>query len=478
MKKKKKILQLVSLELLFFFQFCSGQCPSEVSCGWKSQCVNGSCQCSQGYTLHSNLQDCQNVNCSQQDCLECGDPGCHRCTNFLDEETLNCLEKCNGQAQKLQLPHLQGSICKRYENNTDNINIIIGIVSGVSAGILLCVIVGIIFYCHLKRTRNRKKINLHQKHYKAENMQAGTHTTIPLYDNKGFEPDADMLPKRVVNKEVYLAELDKLRPQAPSLLTLLNHIRQKLRAMDPQDTRVSTYKGVIHQLCRVLVLVHKKDPGVSIPSDALGLLEWATQMLEDHQMGNQEQNSSGNSAEVGESKISYIDVPDKKQNHQYAVPNVTRAESDTNIASQTSYYSSAPVPVEYHSHTLPSYAKIRNSVSTLLPDKSKGQRDTVRKSAPYIVSSSKSNDSSLGYFRNGHYYDPGPNPDVYAPASSYSDRSTKLLSTFQSDLRRTPSISSSVSSAGRVAREEADDESVNNDPLPFDPKDATEPVEV
>ena len=97
-----------------------------------------------------------------------------------------------------------------YENNTDNINIIIGIVSGVSAGILLCVIVGIIFYCHLKRTRyfvimynwifcetltckrhqwcclnyyfyffwNRKKINLHQKHYKAENMQAGTHTTV------------------------------------------------------------------------------------------------------------------------------------------------------------------------------------------------------------------------------------------------------------------------------------------------------------
>lgn len=30
----------------------------------------------------------------------------------------------------------------------------------------------------------------------------------------------------------------------------------------------------------------------------------------------------------------------------------------------------------------------------------------------------------------------------------------------------------------RVARDDADDESVNNDPLPFDPKDATEPVEV
>lgn len=58
------------------------------------------------------------------------------------------------------------------------------------------------------------------------------------------EPDSDMLQKSVVDKEVYLTELDKLRPQAPSLLTLLNHIRQKLRAMDPQDARVSTYKYV------------------------------------------------------------------------------------------------------------------------------------------------------------------------------------------------------------------------------------------
>jgi hypothetical protein len=30
----------------------------------------------------------------------------------------------------------------------------------------------------------------------------------------------------------------------------------------------------------------------------------------------------------------------------------------------------------------------------------------------------------------------------------------------------------------RVTREDAEDESVNNDPLPFDPKDATEPMEV
>lgn len=125
-----------------------------------------------------------------------------------------------------------------------------------------------------------------------------------------------------------------------------------------------------------------------------------------------------------------------------------RAESDSNIASHASYYSSAPVPVEYHSHTLPSYAKIRNSVSTLLPDKNRTKKDAVQKITQNPISSSKSNDSSLGYFRNGHYYDPGPNPEIYAPASSYSDRSTKLLSTFQSDLRRTPSISSSVSSAG------------------------------
>ncbi|XP_062575836.1 uncharacterized protein LOC134237711 [Saccostrea cucullata] len=473
--KKKKLPPLLCI-LPFIIAKCSGLCPSDISCGWKSQCVNGSCQCSPGYRLHSNQQDCQNVSCSQEDCLECGADSCSRCTNFLDDQTLSCLEKCNGQAQKSQLPHLQGNVCKRYENDSDKIDVIIGVVAGVTVGVFLCVIVGLIFYCQIKRTR--KKINLHQKHYKAGNMQSGTHTTIPLYDNKGFEPDSDMLQKSVVDKEVYFAELDKLRPQAPSLLALLNNIRQKLRAMDPNDTRVSTYKGVIHQMCRVLVLVHKKDPGVSIPSDALGLIEWAKQMLEDNQIGNQEQNGSGDSADAAGSKISYIDVPEKRQNHQYAVPNVTRAESDSNIASQASYYSSAPVPVEYHSHTLPSYAKIRNSVSTLLPDKNRNKNESVKKSTQNTVLSSKSNDFSSGYFRNGHYYDPGPNPEIYAPASSYSDRSTKLLTTFQSDIRRTPSISSSVSSAGGVTRDEADDESVNNDPLPFDPKDATEPVEV
>ena len=39
---------------------------------------------------------------------------------------------------------------------------------------------------------------------------------------------------------------------------------------------------MIHQLCRVLVLLHRKETGPSIPSDALGLMEWAQQMLEDH----------------------------------------------------------------------------------------------------------------------------------------------------------------------------------------------------
>lgn len=71
-----------------------------------------------------------------------------------------------------------------------------------------------------------------------------THVCIYVCLLHFVEPDSDMLQKSVVDKEMYLTELDKLRPQAPSLLTLLNHIRQKLRAMDTQDARVSTYKYV------------------------------------------------------------------------------------------------------------------------------------------------------------------------------------------------------------------------------------------
>lgn len=54
----------------------------------------------------------------------------------------------------------------------------------------------------------------------------------------------------------------------------------------------------------------------------------------------------------------------------------------------------------------------------------------------------------MGYFANGRYYDPSPaKSEIYAPASSYSDRENRVMSTFISDQPQEPgSRSSSVSS--------------------------------
>ena len=62
---------------------------------------------------------------------------------------------------------------------------------------------------------------------------------------------------------------------------------------------------------------------------------------------------------------------------------------------------------------------------------------------------SKPRNKSMGYFANGRYYDPNPMPqtEVYAPVSSYSDRSTAPLSTFIPDRPRSRSLSSSERSS-------------------------------
>lgn len=57
--------------------------------------------------------------------------------------------------------------------------------------------------------------------------------------DKDHEPS---LVHNLIDRDVYLRELNKLRPHAQTLLTMLNDIRHKLRAMDKGDPRVPTYK--------------------------------------------------------------------------------------------------------------------------------------------------------------------------------------------------------------------------------------------
>ncbi|XP_060063476.1 uncharacterized protein LOC132543940 [Ylistrum balloti] len=496
MKASASLLMFFLLVLIYNIHQSNALCPSQ--CGWKADCRNSTCECPAGYNLHSNHRDCKAAICTGEDCLECNaENKCQRCTNFLSEQSRECLLKCNGEAKILLRGDLQGSVCTEVKSDDSNLDIIIGVAAGVSAAIIICLIMGIIVYCHLRK--NRQKIHLQQQKYKAENMQLGKLTAIPTYDNKGYEPDVDILRARlnsVVDRDQYKAEYEKLLPQAEVLLMLLNQIRRKLRAMDNGDPRVPTYKGVIHQLCRVLVLLHKKEPVTSIPADALGLFEWAHQLLEDYQLDNPEQ-TTPTSEEAPPSKISYIEVPEEQRQslyHQYAIPHIHRQKATNGHSKQpstasrhsdTGYYSSTPVPIEYHSNTLPA---TRSSFHPE-PKSSKTTKKESRKakSATNIHHNLQGSDLSMGYFTNGRYYEPAPQHEIYAPASSYSDRSNHLLSTFQAvTIPHAQSYSSSIGNSDdlREASEREDrdmdgeEDTSDNEALPFDPKDATEPMEV
>lgn len=457
-------------------------------CGWKGLCVNDTCECPANYSLHWNQYDCVKNGCFQDGCLECSPQmKCVRCTNFIDELTMGCLDKCIGETKVVNEGPLLGNVCKQT-GSSDSTDLIIGVVCGVAGGVLLCLIVTFMFCCHYKHTR--KKINLQQKKYKSQNMQLGKLTQIPVFDNKGYEND-------VIGSSdyrEYFKELDKLQQHGSALLSILNDIRSRLRCMDSNDPRIPTYRGVVHQLCRVLVLLNKTEPSTSVPSDAPGLLQWAQQMLDDYQMDSYDHLESGKSIETPISKISYIDVPvEHRKSHQYAIPQINNMKEERNPThhhhsqqsslshnSDTGYYSSTPVPVEYRSSTLPNN-RISSSFETFTSEKKNKRNHDPRRFSSFSNITQCPKDSCIGYFANGRYYDPSPKPEIYAPASSYSEIGNKVMSTFLSDDHQEACSHSSADSSMYVDAEENtfnDLDSCAEETLPFSPEEATDPVEV
>ncbi|CAL1528969.1 unnamed protein product [Lymnaea stagnalis] len=612
-------------------------CSSGTDCGWKAQCKDSNCFCPADYVLHQDGKNCRNASCIISDCLLCDKPDkCIKCVSFISKSSGVCLKMCVGSAE------LQGDnlVCTESVDDGIKVNLVIAIVSGVGAGLVICVVV-IIVACVCVR-RNRRNVNLKNKSYTVRQMETGSIRQLPVYENNAYEDEDYPKGSGKIDPEEYLGHLDKLRPYTDTLMKLLSQVRSKTRAMNASDPRVPTYKGVIHRLCRVLVLLHKKDPVVSIPSDAIGLIQWAHQMLEDQQLS-----ASDSNIELNMAQISSVDLemeepvgpiymtPESNQPDVYQVTATPYSTVPVPLATQSSYQSNTlpkkSAEKSYQSNTLgrksgfatinraPSVAnaallcsleageknmlsltppeqpsppqpisngKVREDLQIFLinirgvpstvantrglpstvtntrglpstvantnadvvdgsyitsaydvgsvktlpilgkknsagninkPVRNLGSNfisqtntfsqpagaqkvsvfkpslggtsqpsakkniitnpNTVNKSATLGGKNSKYAVPNIGYFANGHYYDPNPMPDpdteVYAPGSSYSDRSN-VMSTFLGDIPR--SISSSDQS------EDGDDGSENSegdlDTFPFDPKDATEPVEV
>ena len=171
----------------------------------------------------------------------------------------------------------------------------------------------------------------------------------------------------------------------------------------------------------------------------------------------QSDDSSGTSV----NKISYVDVPDPKHYNPYATPVVQKPNSFASLKrnSQTisptaAFYSSVPVPVDMTSGEINHRSVSQNST---MKRQYEIPWDLKKYSDSMTTLNCSGSDLTMGYFANGRFYDPTPRqptvkaeqtPEVYAPASSYSDRSNPpILSTFSGGIPRTQSFTSTQSSA-------------------------------
>lgn len=520
MKNLAENVFLLQIGLLYFVKaFGATNCTQKADCsGYRSDCLNNSCSCPSGYNWHQNGKDCQQSGCNITDCLECESSTlCSVCVHYLAEGRRRCLSQCDSHTVYDEQD--RGPICIPGEDDIVaglGTDVVIGIIAGVSGALVLCIIIMVVLCIYYRKTR--RKVNLHQTHYVNGNMQTGNVKKVPMYDNIGFDTENEPpLVHNVIDRDVYLREMDRLKPHAQTLLTMLNDIRRKLRDMDKTDPRIPTYKGVVHQLCRVLVLIHKKDPGVSIPSDALGLMEWAHQMIEDKLMDVEPAEESIETNPVN--RISYVEVPQTAQNNPYAIPVIKKPNPYATLnkrnsklivsnISDTSYYSSVPVPVNMHSSSASHHVSVSENNTMRRTSKENLKRqyeipwDLKKVSDSFSTLNCSGSDLTMGYFANGRYYDPSPRQmsfkqppvkqakqsDIYAPASSYSDQSNPpVFSTFTGGIPRNLSISTQASTQASVTSEHngqaeeevcVDDTVQDGDGFPFNLNEATEPVEV
>ncbi|XP_072044384.1 uncharacterized protein [Amphiura filiformis] len=93
--------------------------------------------------------------------------------------------------------------------------------------------------------------------------------------------DTDNRPSPIVlNKwKDFKTLLEELRPQAETILVMLNDVRKRLKEAKHGNPRIEGYKAVIRDLSRVLFLLNKKEDKIKMPPDGVELLIWAQQIV-------------------------------------------------------------------------------------------------------------------------------------------------------------------------------------------------------
>lgn len=146
-----------------------------------------------------------------------------------------------------------GRVCVPSSNFLGLSNDTLAIVTGISAGALICVVIIAVAVAYVK--------------YKRKAEQNSVETSSDLDDS----------PER----KDFLKQLETLRPYAQDFLDMLNDTRRQVRELHRQGDNgaIGAYKPVVRDLAKILLLLNKPTERAAVPEDWEHLFSWAEKTL-------------------------------------------------------------------------------------------------------------------------------------------------------------------------------------------------------
>lgn len=220
---------------------------------------------------NSAIEKCNNT---RSDCLKCDSDGlCKKCRKVLVVPTGQCAEACpSGYEYSWSTnDHQMGRVCSITDKTIfGNIKL-----SGQVAAITVGVVIGFLIVTTILLI-----VGMIVKFKKCSNIRSKSRMSPslgPLTNGSHRSQESDDC-----DRLEFFKQLEKLRPEAPVFLSMLNETRKQVRELrgpSRQHSAIQAYRPVLKDLSRILILLNKKDCFLNPPTDWEILLAWGDRVL-------------------------------------------------------------------------------------------------------------------------------------------------------------------------------------------------------
>ncbi|VVC35666.1 Hypothetical protein CINCED_3A018599 [Cinara cedri] len=216
----------------------------------------------------------EKCNITHSDCLKCDTDGlCKKCRKVLIVTTGQCAETCPSGYEYTWSTndHQMGRVCSITDKTIFGSIQLSGQVAAITVGVIIgFLIVTTILLVVGMVVKFKKCSNIRSKSRLSPSLgplTSGSHQSQE-------SDDCDRLE--------FFKHLEKLRPEAPVFLSMLNETRKQVRELrgpSRQHSAIQAYRPVLKDLSRILILLNKEDCFLNPPSDWDILLAWGDRVL-------------------------------------------------------------------------------------------------------------------------------------------------------------------------------------------------------